>query len=297
MTPTKERYRFQPLVLELEPRITPSSTRSAALALPTDVAPRDRQEPAAPALFRDTSPTASTRTVRTLGVAQLAPQAKIDFGRLPEGPGAVYKITIKLTSRAGTPYSETFTSNGIPPSQVRNAVRDSMRSGGWVVENDGDTGLTIRGHGEGAQFSPIKKVDFSEDGLKVGQGLRIFTSSGVEQGQKTTGDPWRFSFSPTPDAPTIEQDAVVRAVINGVTVDTSVTAGMTAIDVAFSVYNAMISAGITDALLLGSDIVFLNDTMGQETREAWLYFDGSASKSFPSDWLQLGITIPERIPV
>ncbi len=90
----------------------------------------------------------------------------------------------------------------------------------------------------------------------------------------------------------MEQDAVVQAVLDGVTINGNVTAGMTAVDVAFTLYNAMVSAGVTGALLAGSDIIFLNNTTGVETIEASLTFTGSPG--IATDWLQLGITIPQR---
>ncbi len=294
MTATKQRdrNRFQPGVMELERRMAPSSIRAGAFARPSDPYQLDRLAASASVAQPAPMTTPSTRTVRTLGLADPKPLATLDFSRLPGD--REYTITIKMTARDGTPYEVRFATMGIAPMGMRNLVRESMKSGGWIVENHGDTRLLIRGHGEGAQFSPIKTINKSEEGIQAKEGLKITLTTGVELGQKTQGEPWTFSFSPTKAAQTIEQNALIRTIINGVTITADVTAGMTATDVAFSLYSAMVSAGMTGAQLLGSDIVFLFDVKGQETVQAELFFDSHFPGGPRTDWLEIGATIPQR---
>ncbi len=187
---------------------------------------------------------------------------------------------------------------GITPTQMRDQVLDSMRSAQWDVVADGATGLTIIGNmnSTGGQASPIKQVKVSSQDLKPAQQPAISGNSGVDLdlGLETTGDPWRFVLSPTEAASTIQQDAVIRAVIDGVHIHAPVTFGMTAVDVAFALYGAMVNAGMKDVQLFGSEIVFLANTSGQETVDTSLQFTSPSPGGIPTDWLETAIAIPER---
>lgn len=148
MTATKQRdrNRFQPGVMELESRMAPSSIRAEAFARPSDPYQLDRL--AASARVAQPTPTTapSTRTVRTLGLADPQPNATISLARLPENKP--YSLTVKLQDRNGKTYDQTFTVllGGIPRTQMRDQIFESMNSAKWDVAKIGDTGLLIKGN-------------------------------------------------------------------------------------------------------------------------------------------------------
>lgn len=100
MFSTKERRRFQPCVIELETRITPSTSRVLSGAMLPDLLGRDQQPSVLTPGVRDTSAiTASARGGRVLGLAQPRPLAKMNFAPLPADQA--YTLEIKLVDRNG----------------------------------------------------------------------------------------------------------------------------------------------------------------------------------------------------
>jgi hypothetical protein len=164
---------------------------------------------------------------------------------------------------------------------------------GWRVNvsDDDPTGLVILGLVRPP--SPVKTIKVTSDGLGKAEGPRMLLSGGATGGRPPGADAWDLSFAATPDTSTIQEDAVVETVIDGVVIDANLTAGMTASQVAAALYTAMVNAGITDAVLFGSDVLFLHDTAGQVATDVSLAFTGP-DQGDSADWLEIGASIPAR---
>jgi hypothetical protein len=170
---------------------------------------------------------------------------------------------------------------------------------GWTIQKSGTTGITVQNYIRyppgGPVASPIQQVGASASGVAKDPQIGVSATSGVQRGQTTDGTKWTFSFltNPIDGTTTLQDNAVVQATIDGVTITDSVFAGETATQVTSDFYNAMVSAGITDAVLSRAGITFLNNTSGQEALSVSLTITGPSGGS-PVSWLETDVTIAQR---
>ncbi len=121
----------------------------------------------------------------------------------------------------------------------------------------------------------------------------ISADSGVLQGQLTEGGKWKFSFFDFDEkAPGhVIDDTVINAILDGVTISALIPAGSTTQQAAAALYFALVGAGVSDAELVGSSVLFLTNTRGAETIRAALEFSEASKGGFG---LVYAIDIAER---
>lgn len=245
---------------------------------------------------------ASASHVAPFAASPAVPNASIAFGQLPTNlpkDQQSYTLYVKLIDVDGNTFSQSYNiQTGTPPETVRDLVYNSIPAGpgGWVISKSGTTSLVVTGHMDSDRgLHAISKVGSVATQVAANQQPSVSGTSGVKRGQSTNGTDWKFSFNPNPvdGTNTIQENAVVQATVDGVQISAPVSAGMTTSQVAQATYSAMLSAGMTDAVLNGSEIDFLNDTTGQETLSAGLSF--YAPPGEPSvGWMEPDLTIAQR---
>jgi len=209
--------------------------------------------------------------------------------------GTQLKVTAK--AKDGTTYEQTFSLvEGASTQQVRDLVLASLTLNGWTVQASGNNIITITKHGD----SVIKEVNVGAtqpQGTAESQSIfpTLGGSDGVTRGQATVGEKYKFSFLPLDgDTPALLTPGRVVTSLDGQQVSANVLAGQVPVQVAALLYNAMLAAGCSDAVLSGPDIEFLLNTQGLETLEVTLGFEGPDSQSEPASGLESLIFIPER---
>ena len=268
----------------LESRLTPSGSPIASVCL--DCPTKGSAIPAPPPAFPPPG----------AGQRQASPDAVINFANLRTQGGA-YTLYVRLEARDGTVFDKNW--QILPPADrttIRNLVLDAMRTEGWDGEPLGDFQIKIVTHGprQLRSSSPIRRVGAVAEGAKQNEQPGITASSGVQRGQLTEGGKWKFSFRSVAPGGTIGDDALVQATIDGTVISATVTAGMTPEQAAAALYQALVDAGIADAELVGSDILFLGNTNGEETLQVSLTYT-SLGNAPDADWLRLEVEIPERL--
>jgi hypothetical protein len=277
--------------LELENRITPSNAYPLVGPLPPG-----QHQPAA------LQPAAATSPSDPSAPGTAVPSATIYFSALPTTGN--YTFTIVLTARNGTRFSPEpwRVIGGANTTDLRDLVFDALETSGWNAVKVGADRLKVTSVGDGVDvpLSLLNEIIWGVSGVPRGRGLRVVTSGRVIAPTPDPGgpgligrEPWGISFDTTDTASTIQEDAVVEAVVDGVTIDANVTAGMTPYNVAAALYSAMVHAGMTDASLSSYGfITFTLDTAGQYATDVSLQFTGPSGDVPPVDWLDMGIDIP-----
>jgi hypothetical protein len=228
------------------------------------------------------------------------PTVTIQFGPLPAVAAAPYKVQLRIVVGTGAQaqiLQETYTIGaGFTPENVRDLVRGSLQDL-WHVSNSGSTGLTITGLKNNPQNLLINQAGIGTTGLPAGaKSPTLGVSSGVQQLQPAAGGKWKLSFLPRFDdgSTTLVRGGEVTGTFNGVSISASLNTGMTAPQVAQALYLSMLNAGITDVVLSGSDLEFLNDPAGMETLVASLQLGSSSPSNAPAEGLLFAISPAER---
>ncbi len=276
---------------ELESRLTPSTRSPAAQVVPytaiTYVPPTLPMAAAHAPLVTAIAPAKAD----VAALADKYPLVKVDFANVP--PTSTYSIELKLTAADGTTYSNGYNITNLSPTQVRDLVlNDLNNNSSFVTQANGTTGIDIL-YAQNVQkqtFSAVTQIGLQSADLKPNQQPGIGAEKGIKQGQLQNGQ-FKFSFLPTGDTGIIQVASQVQATIDGVNIHANLTAGMVPTQVAQALYNAMLTAGVTDATLSGSDIYFSLDTSGQMASTVGLTFTGSLG-SPPANWLEADITLP-----